>query len=95
LPLCYVDSQARRNTSKPRTAPPPVAKTKNPPKPVQQYKKCRALYAYEAQDTDELSFNEGDVIDIIKEGQLIMTDFLNFGKSLTHKIALNFQLNYS
>lgn len=30
---------------------------------------CKALYAYDAQDTDELSFNADDVIDIIKEGK--------------------------
>nr|2XMF_A Chain A, Myosin 1e Sh3 [Mus musculus] len=28
---------------------------------------CKALYAYDAQDTDELSFNANDIIDIIKE----------------------------
>lgn len=30
---------------------------------------CKALYAYDAQDTDELSFNANDIIDIIKEGK--------------------------
>ncbi|XP_048450380.1 unconventional myosin-Ie-like, partial [Rhincodon typus] len=29
--------------------------------------KCRALYAYDAQDTDELSFNADDIIDIVRE----------------------------
>ena len=28
----------------------------------------QALYVYEAQDTDELSMNAGDVIEIISEG---------------------------
>lgn len=30
---------------------------------------CKALYAYDAQDTDELSFNAEDIIDIVKEGK--------------------------
>uniref|UniRef100_A0A3P9QJM2 Osteoclast-stimulating factor 1 n=1 Tax=Poecilia reticulata TaxID=8081 RepID=A0A3P9QJM2_POERE len=37
------------------------------PKPKPQVPQCKALYAYDAQDTDELSFNTDDVIDIIKE----------------------------
>lgn len=36
-------------------------------KPKPSLPKCRCLYAYDAQDTDELSFNEGDTIDILKE----------------------------
>uniref|UniRef100_A0A8C7ZTH1 Osteoclast-stimulating factor 1 n=1 Tax=Oryzias sinensis TaxID=183150 RepID=A0A8C7ZTH1_9TELE len=37
------------------------------PKPKPQVPQCKALYAYDAQDTDELSFNADDVIEIIKE----------------------------
>ncbi|XP_037612098.1 unconventional myosin-Ie isoform X2 [Sebastes umbrosus] len=37
------------------------------PKPKPQVPQCKALYAYDAQDTDELSFNADDVIDVIKE----------------------------
>ncbi|XP_029318030.1 unconventional myosin-Ie isoform X2 [Cottoperca gobio] len=37
------------------------------PKPKPQVPQCKALYAYDAQDTDELSFNADDLIDIIKE----------------------------
>ncbi|KAJ8272375.1 hypothetical protein COCON_G00112340 [Conger conger] len=37
------------------------------PKPKPQVPQCKALYAYDAQDTDELSFNADDVIDIVKE----------------------------
>uniref|UniRef100_A0A8D3D2D3 Osteoclast-stimulating factor 1 n=1 Tax=Scophthalmus maximus TaxID=52904 RepID=A0A8D3D2D3_SCOMX len=37
------------------------------PKPKPQVPQCKALYAYDAQDTDELSFNADDMIDIIKE----------------------------
>lgn len=31
--------------------------------------RCRALYAYDAQDTDELSFNTDDLIEIVREGE--------------------------
>ncbi|XP_056267981.1 unconventional myosin-Ie isoform X2 [Pseudoliparis swirei] len=37
------------------------------PKPKPQVPQCKALYAYDAQDTDELSFNADELIDIIKE----------------------------
>jgi myosin-1 len=36
-------------------------------KPTVQLPQCRCLYPYDAQDTDELSFNEGDIIDVISE----------------------------
>lgn len=38
------------------------------PRPKPRSPQCRALYAYDAQDTDELSFNANDVIDILNEG---------------------------
>ncbi|KAJ1080755.1 hypothetical protein NDU88_000948 [Pleurodeles waltl] len=37
------------------------------PKPQPRLPQCRALFAYDAQDTDELSFNANDVLDIVKE----------------------------
>ncbi|XP_046696480.1 unconventional myosin-Ie isoform X2 [Silurus meridionalis] len=37
------------------------------PKPKPQVPQCKALYAYDAQDTDELSFNAEDIIDIVME----------------------------
>uniref|UniRef100_A0A8C8STR0 Myosin IE n=1 Tax=Pelusios castaneus TaxID=367368 RepID=A0A8C8STR0_9SAUR len=43
------------------------AKPKPKPKPQPRLPQCRALYAYDAQDTDELSFNAEDVIEITKE----------------------------
>lgn len=57
--------RTRQSTKKPtpgagRPKPPPTPKPKTLPQ-------CRCLYAYDAQDTDELSFNEGDVIEIVKE----------------------------
>ncbi|NXC01719.1 MYO1E protein, partial [Orthonyx spaldingii] len=56
---------ARRQTS---SRPPPAGGRPKPqPKPKPAVPQCRALYAYDAQDTDELSFNASDVIDIVKE----------------------------
>lgn len=60
--------QRRKSSGKP---PPPGAGRPKPPpqKPKPSLPKCRCLYAYDAQDTDELSFNEGDTIEILKEDQ--------------------------
>ncbi|MEE6502934.1 hypothetical protein FKM82_004682 [Ascaphus truei] len=61
--FCY--SSARRQTS--NRPPPGGGRPKPQPKPKPQVPQCKALYAYDAQDTDELSFNANDVIEIIKE----------------------------
>ncbi|XP_039623099.1 unconventional myosin-If [Polypterus senegalus] len=45
--------------------PPPASQPK--PQPRVQGPRCRALYQYVGQDTDELSFNVNDVIDILNE----------------------------
>lgn len=37
------------------------------PRPRPRQARCRALYAYDAQDTDELSFNADDIIEIVRE----------------------------
>ncbi|CAN9514415.1 unnamed protein product [Ophioblennius macclurei] len=37
------------------------------PKPKPRSPQCRAMYAYDAQDTDELSFNADDVIELLSE----------------------------
>ncbi|XP_045142410.1 unconventional myosin-Ie [Echinops telfairi] len=54
----------RQTTSRP---PPAGGRPKPQPKPKPQVPQCKALYAYDAQDTDELSFNANDIIDVIKE----------------------------
>ncbi|XP_055517181.1 unconventional myosin-Ie isoform X2 [Leucoraja erinacea] len=54
----------RQTTSRP---PPAGGRPKPKPKPKPQVPQCKALYAYDAQDTDELSFNADDVIEIVKE----------------------------
>ena len=46
-------------------------KPKPTPKPKPSLPSCKTLYAYDAQDTDELSFNEGDLIEILKEGSCL------------------------
>ena len=40
-------------------------------KPRQDLPKCRCVYAYDAQETDELTFNKDDIIEILKEGTLV------------------------
>lgn len=46
--------------------PPPASRPK--PQPKAAVPRCQALYQYIGQDVDELSFNVGDVIDILLEG---------------------------
>ncbi|XP_051985859.1 unconventional myosin-Ie-like isoform X1 [Xyrauchen texanus] len=54
----------RQSTSRPT---PGGGRPKPAPKPKPQVPQCKALYAYDAQDTDELSFNADDIIEIVKE----------------------------
>ncbi|XP_030213911.1 myosin IEb [Gadus morhua] len=46
---------------------PGSGRPKPAPKPRPRTPHCKALYAYDAQDTDELSFNADDVIEILTE----------------------------
>jgi len=58
---------ARKSIEKPEPgAGRPKPKPRPPPKPT-THPQCRTLFAYDAQDTDELSFNAGEQIDILKE----------------------------
>lgn len=58
----------QRSTTKSRPAPASGRPRPTPkPKAEPRLPKCTCLYAYDAQDVDELSFNEGEVIDLITE----------------------------
>ncbi|XP_036391350.1 unconventional myosin-Ie-like [Megalops cyprinoides] len=63
-PKAHGGTARRQTVSRPT---PGGGRPKPAPKPKPQVPQCRALYAYDAQDTDELSFNADDIIDIIKE----------------------------
>ncbi|XP_045061642.1 unconventional myosin-Ie-like [Coregonus clupeaformis] len=56
-----------RRLSKEVKPSPGAGRPKPAPKPKPRSPECRALYAYDAQDTDELSFNAEDVIEILTE----------------------------
>lgn len=52
---------------RPAPKPKPVMKSQNPI--------VKSLYAYEAQDTDELSFIEGQIIELLQKGiSLLISD---------------------
>ncbi|XP_074510443.1 myosin IEb [Sebastes fasciatus] len=57
----------QRRRSKEVKPLPGAGRPKPAPKPKPRSPHCRALYAYDAQDTDELSFNADDVIEILTE----------------------------
>ena len=52
--------------------PPPKRKPKPAAKPKPKLPMCRAIYDYDAQDTDELNVREGDVIELINKGTLLL-----------------------
>nr|CAH0113582.1 unnamed protein product [Daphnia galeata] len=72
--MCPISSRVKRASLRKsqlqklsmQPAPRAPAKPRIEPKPP-ALAKARALYVYEAQDTDELSMNAGDVIEIISE----------------------------
>ncbi|KAK2845218.1 hypothetical protein Q5P01_011877 [Channa striata] len=57
----------QRRRSKEVKPVPGAGLPKPAPRPKPRSPQCRALYAYDAQDTDELSFNADDIIEIITE----------------------------
>ncbi|KAK8758165.1 hypothetical protein V5799_004202, partial [Amblyomma americanum] len=65
-PEAGVSGEKRRNSGKARPVP-GGGKPKPPSRPKPAVPTCKALYAYEPQDTDELAISEGDTIEIIKE----------------------------
>ncbi|XP_034029626.1 myosin IEb [Thalassophryne amazonica] len=60
-------SGMQRRRSKEVKPLPGASRPKPAPKPKPRSPQCRALYAYDAQDTDELSFNTDDIIEILTE----------------------------
>lgn len=68
---CYFYGRIQRKLSDKARKPPPAAGRPKPtkPKPKPQLPQVKAMYTYDAQDTDELSFNEGDLIAVVKEGR--------------------------
>ena len=89
--LKHIFSMQRRSSAQKGRPPPAGGK----PKPVPSKRKptlpqCRCLYAYDAQDLDELSFNEGDVIEILKEGECRLT----YKIQIDNTISTIFNSNY-
>ena len=81
----------QRRSSAQKGRPPPAG---GKPKPVPSKRKpalpqCRCLYAYDAQDLDELSFNEGDVIEILKEGECRLTYKIQIDNTISTISNLN------
>uniref|UniRef100_A0A8C6YEU1 Myosin IE n=1 Tax=Naja naja TaxID=35670 RepID=A0A8C6YEU1_NAJNA len=71
LDFLKVPEQGAAGACRQTTSRPPPAggrpKPRPQPQPKPQVPQCRALYAYDAQDTDELSFNANDLIDLLRE----------------------------
>lgn len=58
----------RASLMKPSQPAPTARKPRPKPKPQEKVIQCKCVFAYDAQDTDELSFNPGDIIELVKEG---------------------------
>ena len=69
--VIYCVTRIQRKLSDKIRKPPPAAGRPKPtkPKPKPQLPQVKAMFTYDAQDTDELSFNEGDLIGVVKEGE--------------------------
>nr|XP_054756571.1 unconventional myosin-Ie-like [Lytechinus pictus] len=66
-PDAGVAGQKRRTIKGSRPAPGAGRPKPKPQPPPPSRPKCRTIYAYDAGDTDELSFREGETIEIITE----------------------------
>lgn len=62
-----------RRRSKEYKPLPGSGRPKPAPKPKPRTPQCKALYTYDAQDTDELSFQADDIIEIVTEGNNVET----------------------
>ncbi|GIX88889.1 unconventional myosin-Ie [Caerostris extrusa] len=57
----------QRHNTRQMKPPPGGGRPKPPAKPKPALPQCKAIYAYEAQDTDELTFSVDDTITVIKQ----------------------------
>lgn len=73
---CRVKRASLNQSATPKPIP-GGGKPRPPMKPKPALPKCKALYDYTAQDLDELTFKEGDVIEVLKEGKYFYVIYLH------------------
>lgn len=80
--LLHRQQRKRSITQRPLPAPKPQPRPTGP--------RCRALYQYTGQDTDEISFDVNDVIELVKEGMCVSgsRSWLRTAAALTHLLSL-------
>jgi len=67
---CSFFRAKRASVGQPDKPPPGGGRPKPAPKPRKPaLPKIKALYKYEAQDVDELSFEEGDILELVLEDE--------------------------
>lgn len=68
-PLHFGNSAQRNSTHRRKAPPPPQARSAKPkPAPKPRVPMCKTLYSYDPQEADELTFAEGEMIEIVNEG---------------------------
>ena len=75
MALTVARSNRSRIPSFRRRAPPAPMPKRNraPPPPPPSLPQCKAVYAYDAADTDELSFTADAIIEIVKKGTPLLS----------------------